>query len=95
MAWKVQVSREVKAGLYALSDEEREPVERAIGRLALGPNPPGAPQAYELKEPPGIHVLGAGPRFRLLYSVGDDQDIIVLDIVSNESVQRYFAKATS
>lgn len=91
MAWSVQISREAAAALRALPDEERAAVERAIGRLVLGPTPPGFPEAAPLAGTTASErfALRAGHEYWVSYAVEPNDVIVVDNIISQETIQKY------
>ena len=84
--WRVQLSAAATQSLRTLSPENQRVVLEAIGRLTLGPNPPGSPQPYRLSNRPDLIVLQAGSRYHVAYSLDHgDNTITVVDVVARET----------
>jgi mRNA-degrading endonuclease RelE of RelBE toxin-antitoxin system len=81
--WQVQLTTAAQETLQTLSEDHRREVLEAIGRLTLGPHPPGIPQPYRLRNRPELIILGAGDRYRIAFAVAhEERRITVIDVVA-------------
>jgi mRNA-degrading endonuclease RelE of RelBE toxin-antitoxin system len=94
--WSVQLSPAAAETLHTLTEEDRSCVLNAVGRLALGPNPPGFPQPYRLRNRPDLFVLRAGSRYRVAYTIrGTEEVVVIVDVVAHDTVADYPQAAAS
>jgi mRNA-degrading endonuclease RelE of RelBE toxin-antitoxin system len=83
--WAVKLSDAAVQSFQTLSPDDQRVVLQAIGRLALGPNPPGLPQPQRLRNRPDLIVLRAGARYRVAYTLSEpEQTITVVDVVAHD-----------
>ena len=94
--WRVQLSPAAADTLQTLPEEDRGRVLSSIGRLTFGPNPPGTPQPYRLRNRPDLIVLRAGDKYRVAYTASsDDEMVTVIDIVPHDGVAEYPSAAAA
>jgi hypothetical protein len=94
--WRVQLSAAATQSIQTLPPDDQHVVLQAVGRLALGPNPPGLPQPYRLRNRPDLIVLRAGARYWVAYSLGDsDQTITVVDVLAHAPAGRHPEEAAA
>lgn len=81
--WKVELGPAAEQGLHALSEAERADALHALGRRTLGPEPPGPPEPYRLRNRPDRTVPRAGARLGVAYTAEANGSLVVVDVVAH------------
>jgi mRNA-degrading endonuclease RelE of RelBE toxin-antitoxin system len=91
---KITFSTQADAAISALGKTDQQKVRIAIERLHEGANPSEVPQVYRVRGPhDDLHVLRATQRLRVLFTVEENGEILVYDVVNHDLARRYFRSA--